>query len=759
MKIGHKIIIGFIPVAIVFALTGNMHIAQLNHTKANIDHIISSNLQELKAAEHINRSTETIYSAILDLQLDSLEQRQGYKQHVSLAQLESRQLLQHVYESISSLEKETISQIENGDADGEKDELLEIGLLYKHQNSLSDLIEQVFASLNAGKITEGSKIIENEVLPVMHTIRGLIRDLEMDAHEVINDALASISSDTSKGMWASTFTTLIALMAAIGLGLYLSRSISSNVRLLHAATTKLGKGKLDTRVEINSSDELGQIASDINTMATGLRDVIVSRDDLAKENKARLEAENNLQKSELKFRSIFESSRDTFMLLDHEGFFDCNDATLQMFQCTDRKTFLGHHPSELSPATQSDGTPSSEAANKHIETAFNIGHDQFEWIHQRKSGEEFPAEVLLTRLVIDGNPLLMASVRDITERKRTEAQIRESEASLRAHQEETRLLLDSTAEAIYGVNTSGNCTMVNKSCIEMLGYGNESELIGNNMHMMIHHSHADGTPLSDKQCNVYQAYKEGKATHVDDEVFWRRDKSSFPVSYWAHPIYRGDSVVGAVVTFLDITEQLHSRRALKQSREQLQTALEGTISAVAKAVGARDPYTSGHQHRVAELSEAIAREMGLGEMQIKGVYLSATIHDIGKIQLPADILSKPSKLSAAEYMLIQSHPECGYNILKDVKLSWPVADVAYQHHERIDGSGYPQGLKGDEICLEARIVAVADVVEAMSSHRPYRPGLGIDRALEEVRAHRGTSFDPVVVDACLKIFEEKSFTM
>jgi len=217
-------------------------------------------------------------------------------------------------------------------------------------------------------------------------------------------------------------------------------------------------------------------------------------------------------------------------------------------------------------------------------------------------------------------------------------------------------------------------------------------------------------------------------------------------------------VVGAVVTFLDITEQVSSRSALKQSREQLQSALEGTIAAVAKAVGARDPYTSGHQQRVAELAEAIAREIGLDEERIKGVYLCATIHDIGKIQLPADILSKPSKLTDAEYMLIQSHPECGYNILKDVKFSWPVADVAYQHHERIDGSGYPQGLKGDQICLEARIISVADVVEAMNSHRPYRPGLGIDAALDEIRAHRGSAFDPDIVDACLKLFEEKGFS-
>jgi len=143
---------------------------------------------------------------------------------------------------------------------------------------------------------------------------------------------------------------------------------------------------------------------------------------------------------------------------------------------------------------------------------------------------------------------------------------------------------------------------------------------------------------------------------------------------------------------------------------------------------------------------------------VEGIRIAATIHDIGKIKLPAELLSKPSKLSDIEYQLIQSHPDAGYTILKDIEFPWPVAEVVYQHHERMDGSGYPQGLKGIEICLEARIVAVADVVEAMASHRPYRASLGLGLALEEVRAHRGALYDEVVVDACLKLFAEKRFS-
>jgi putative nucleotidyltransferase with HDIG domain len=160
---------------------------------------------------------------------------------------------------------------------------------------------------------------------------------------------------------------------------------------------------------------------------------------------------------------------------------------------------------------------------------------------------------------------------------------------------------------------------------------------------------------------------------------------------------------------------------------------------------------------VSQLSRAIAQEMGLDRERIDGLRLGASIHDIGKIYLPAEILSKPVKLTDLEYELVKSHTQVGYDILKGIEFPWPVAEMAYQHHERLDGSGYPQGLKDDEICLEARIAAVADVVEAISGYRPYRPALGIDAALEEITKHRGVLYDPVVVDTCLKLFREKSF--
>lgn len=198
---------------------------------------------------------------------------------------------------------------------------------------------------------------------------------------------------------------------------------------------------------------------------------------------------------------------------------------------------------------------------------------------------------------------------------------------------------------------------------------------------------------------------------------------------------------------------LRNRAERARSAELLYRGLEDTIQAISATVEMRDPYTSGHQRRVAALAAAIAGELGLDPDRVHGIRLGGMVHDVGKIGVPAEILSKPSRLTAIELQMVREHAEMGYNILKDVKFSWPVAEIARQHHERLDGSGYPRGLKGNAICLEARIVGVADVVESMASHRPYRPAQGMLAALDEVAAHRGTRYDGQVVDACRKVLE------
>ena len=196
---------------------------------------------------------------------------------------------------------------------------------------------------------------------------------------------------------------------------------------------------------------------------------------------------------------------------------------------------------------------------------------------------------------------------------------------------------------------------------------------------------------------------------------------------------------------------------LEGTKKEMRKAMEGIIQAMALTVEKRDPYTAGHQMRVADLARAAAQETGLSPNQADGIYMAAVIHDLGKISIPAEVLSKPGRLTDVELSLIKTHPQVGYEILKTIRFPWPVAKIVLQHHERMDGSGYPQGLSGEEILSEARILAVADVIEAMASHRPYRPALGINKALDEIAQHRGALYDDKVVNACLKLFKEKGF--
>jgi len=204
-------------------------------------------------------------------------------------------------------------------------------------------------------------------------------------------------------------------------------------------------------------------------------------------------------------------------------------------------------------------------------------------------------------------------------------------------------------------------------------------------------------------------------------------------------------------------EAISGRRQHEMDLERLARIMESTILALVATVEKRDPYTAGHERRVAQLSVAIAGELNLSAERIRGLELAAMIHDIGKIEIPAEILSRPGKLNEIEYSLVKSHPQAGYEILKNIDFPWPIAQIVQQHHEKLDGSGYPKGLRGDEILLESRILSVADVVEAISSHRPYRPGWGIDVALGEVIKARNIQYDAVVVDACVRLFREKGF--
>ena len=215
---------------------------------------------------------------------------------------------------------------------------------------------------------------------------------------------------------------------------------------------------------------------------------------------------------------------------------------------------------------------------------------------------------------------------------------------------------------------------------------------------------------------------------------------------------------GIVLSFTDISDRKKTEEELKLSWEKLKAVMQTTVQTVASTIEKRDPYTAGHQRRVTKLACAIAEEMSLPEDQIEGLRMAGELHDIGKISVPVEILSKPGKISEEERNVIKTHSKVGYEILKNIEFPWPIAQIVFQHHEKIDGSGYPLGLQGKKILLGARILAVADVVEAMSSHRPYHPAQPIHKALEEISKNKGKLYDSKVVAACLKVFKERNFT-
>lgn len=328
-----------------------------------------------------------------------------------------------------------------------------------------------------------------------------------------------------------------------------------------------------------------------------------------------------------------------------------------------------------------------------------------------------------------------------------------AENALRESEEKFRSLVESTSDWIWEINELAVYTYANPRVSELLGYSAE-EIVGKTPYSLMTPDEAARMQAIFGPIMVARKpfrLLENTAIHKNGKLVIM-EASGTPV-FDGSGNFRGYRGINR-----DITERRQAEEERQASAKKLEQTLLQTIAAVAATVETRDPYTAGHQRRVTVLVSAIAKEMNLAANVIRGLDLAATIHDLGKLHLPAEILSKPGKLLPIEFELIKSHPEAGYNIIKDVQFPWPIAQMVRQHHERLDGSGYPQGLKGDQIMQEARILAVADVVEAMSSHRPYRPALGVDAALEEISNKRGLTYDPAVVDVCIGLFREKGFS-
>ena len=498
------------------------------------------------------------------------------------------------------------------------------------------------------------------------------------------------------------------------------------------------------------------------------------------------EHQQALQRLEL-FHTLFDQSMDAVHVLEPVTlrFLDVNETACRR---------LGYSRDELLSMSVYDIDPTlTVERGKRIADGFKKnGSTLFESIHRRRDGTAFPVEISTSNVMVD-RPYLVSIVRDISERKASEAALRRANRALRTLSQGNLALVRATDEKTL-------LHEVTKVLVEHGGYDLAA----------VHFAHQEKnkmlTPVAwsgfgqkrywihglhwdeGKRSNFPAGNAVRKATtqicrDISSEAAWRPwQKAALNQGYLstiALPLFKGKKVFGVLSIYsshwqtfdaneVELLEELaadlsygilnlRTRAAHDRHEALLRDSLEQSIQAIAATVESRDPYTAGHQKRVAELSTAIGREMGLDAERIQAIGFAGIIHDLGKIHIPAEILSKPGKLSDIEYKLIQTHPEAGYEIVKDVLFPWPIAQIILQHHERLDGSGYPQGLKSDAILLEAKIIAVADTVDAISSHRPYRSARGIDIALQEIKNGSGTAFDPASVEACVRLFTEKGF--
>jgi len=346
---------------------------------------------------------------------------------------------------------------------------------------------------------------------------------------------------------------------------------------------------------------------------------------------------------------------------------------------------------------------------------------------------------------------------DVDDRKQLEVNLRRARrdrADQLAHtaEDQFKKLADQSITGMYIIQR-GRFSYVNARFAQIFGYASPAEIVGCDARQFV--------SVKDRELVAKHIREtiEGKLTGTDCcFTGLRKDGTTTEVGvHGTAASYRGQAAVVGLLQ--DISEKKRAEDAIRCYIVQLENAFMRTVEVAMTLSEMRDPYTTGHERRVAEIAVAIGSELGFDAHRAQGLRVAGYLHDIGKIIIPAEILAKPTRLTTAEYELMKAHPTASFEVLKSVEFPWPVAQVALQHHERLDGSGYPQGLRGDEILFEARIVAVADVVEAMASHRPYRPGLGIEKALGELERGRGVLYDPTIVDVCLKLFREKGYSI
>jgi PAS domain S-box-containing protein len=451
-------------------------------------------------------------------------------------------------------------------------------------------------------------------------------------------------------------------------------------------------------------------------------------------------AERDSGKNLAHYSTVFAEGQSAMVILDAEtgGIVDVNPAAQSFYGWTSAEIRkIGMHVWDVSQTDR-------ELVRKRLREAAAGAIARTHGRHRLASGELRDVEIYCGPIDIEGRRCVYGIVHDVTERRRANSARREAEEKLRA-------IVEQSITGIYIIE-DGVFSYANPRMAEIFGYA-ASELVGRP---------ATEVAAPEDRDLVRENVRRrlaGEVNSVQYEFRGRR-KDGSDIEVGAHGTVasiRGKRVIIGVVQ--DITERRRAQRQHDEYLSKLESAMRGAVGALSHMVALRDPYTAGHERRVASLACAIGRDLCLSDDTLRSLDIAGQVHDIGKISVPSEILSKPTRLSLAEFELVKLHAPNGYDILKVVEFPWPIAAMAQQHHERIDGSGYPAGLRNGQICEGARILAVADVIEAMSSHRPYRAALGIGPALEEIERGAGRIYDADAAAAALRLFRDKAYAI
>jgi PAS domain S-box-containing protein len=643
------------------------------------------------------------------------------------------QLLMDVYESVSELDIVTYDYLLHrekrmeqqwnlkynslggilDEATGEQGLIISIRADYA---ALGDLFSQITTNYKARQrsIQEGAS--QERIDTAIGLEERLVAQLLIKSHSIITDASrlaeeAHIEATEAQRL-AANLTLILMIILAFTVttsSLLVASSISKPLSKLADYSRRVGEGEYTADIEIKGKDEVASVASDVKSMVGQL---LTTSEELKKDITERKRAEKELKDSEEYLKILFDYAPDAYYISDLKGKFIDGNKAAEKLMGYKKEELIGKSFLKLNLLTLAAIPKAAKLLVKNLRGQ-PTGPDEF--VINRKDNSKVTVEISTYPVKIKERTVVLGIARDITERKKAIEEI-EKLAKFPTENPNPVLRISKDGTVLYHNSAS-------ESLLE-------------------HWHYKEGKPLQDRWFQfVLDALEDNDIKTVETEI---GDKV---ISLTFAPIVEKGFVN---VYGLDITER-------KQAEERLKKSMNATIDTTSKIIEARDPYTFGHQYRVCQLAVPLAQELGLSQDKVEGIRIASLIHDIGKISLPTEILSKPSKLTDIEFSLIKGHSQIGYDILKSIDFSYPIAQIVLQHHERLNGTGYPNNLKGDEIILEAKIIGIADVVEAMSSHRPYRPALGIDVALEEISKNKGTLYDPEVVDVCIKLFKEKEF--